>query len=218
MMFHLRRCTPLPQFLCSVSVSLLLCCFGSHYSFCVLLSCKCESLQFVAFGRCGFPVTWMCSIAQRQLFLSGHTILSQSLTNQSASALISHQFPPNSLIFFLCQAKKLCAECGVRGRSKDSKSKEASDGTTTWCTHLRAAGCFVEKVLVPVMKVIFVYLHKIYVSWSVYINGHLDTDSLHWQENNDVKTSRTKFTQLAINWTEKACKCCILSVDLVKSA
>lgn len=52
-MFHSRRRTLLPRFMCSVLISLLLCCFGSHYSFCFRLSCKWESLQFVAFGRFG---------------------------------------------------------------------------------------------------------------------------------------------------------------------
>lgn len=61
-----------------------------------------ERLEFVAFGRFGsepiFPLNGSVPL-HRYLFLSGHMVL--SLTKQSASALISHQFSKQSYIFML---------------------------------------------------------------------------------------------------------------------
>lgn len=146
MMFHLRRCTSLPRFLWSVLDSLLLCCFGSHYSFCFLLSCNWESLQFVAFGRFGSePVSPFQNgrvLLHRRLFVSAASLtwfcfsLSQSKVQARSLPTISskqsHIFMPGKET--LCR-KVLGA--AVRG----SKSK-VNDGTTTRSS---AAGLFCWK-------------------------------------------------------------------------
>lgn len=166
-MLHLRSCTPLPWFMCSVLDSLLLCCSGSHYSFsfsAVYSLLLLEGLVLSQFpwkmGR--FPLHKNTSPSLATRFCLG---LSQIKVQARSIPTYFLQTVSLSLFFFYFYARQdnFVQNAVLGATAGGSKSKEASDRPTTCRTRVRAAGGFVEKVLVPVdMKVNSVYLHKIY--------------------------------------------------------